>query len=52
MFWTSEKLLEMIKNSGHTPWYVEKKEIKAWECPKCGNVYSEYVLECKKCNKK
>ncbi len=25
--------------------------LKSWVCPKCGNVYSEYVLTCENCNK-
>lgn len=28
----------------------ELKKLPAWECPKCGRIYSPFQLECKKCN--
>jgi uncharacterized OB-fold protein len=30
--------------------YYPTQSEKGWQCPKCGNVYAPFMMECRKCN--
>ena len=43
----------MSDKTTHTPgpWDIETaNHERGWQCPKCGSIYAQFVMECGKCN--